>query len=108
MDPLLFSGKGEVGFWVKGNAVEMLSFIDADLFPGGEAIWKVPAGDSEANTAQDGYMEIFWTPESGGKRVWGTKWRGRRSHSGLEKSRFCDEGQEEGSYRSNESTGEKA
>ena len=53
--------------------MEMLSFVDMDLFPGGEAVWKVPAKDGEANTSKDRDMGILRAPESRWKRIWGAK-----------------------------------
>ena len=48
----------------------MLVFKDPDLLPGGETVWEGPAIDCEADTAKDRKARVFWTPESGGKRVW--------------------------------------
>ena len=37
--------------WVKGGTMQMLMFVETDLFPGGKTIWEGPAIDSEADTA---------------------------------------------------------
>ena len=97
----------------------MLSFINANLCPGGKTVWEGPAVDREADATQGGY-----TGSSGLQRVEGSKLGapsregggvivigggmglmmfgdGERFHPGE------NEGWEEGSYRSNESTGEK-
>ena len=72
--------------------MEMLSFVDVDLFPGGEAIWKVPAGDGEADTLKDRDTGILRAPESGWKRIWGAKWRRGGGHSRWGKDRLSDDG----------------
>ena len=61
--------------------MQMLLFIAAYLCPSRESIQEGPAIDCEADTAQDGYMGVLRTPESGGKQVGGAEWRRRRSHS---------------------------
>ena len=87
---LSFAGKVNPVQRVKGNIMQMLAFIDTDLFPGGKTIWERPAVDCEANTAEDGYMGVVRVPESGGKGVWVAKRRRGRSHSDRGKSGFSD------------------
>ena len=61
----------------------MLLLKSLDLFPGGEAFREGPAIDSKADTMKDGDAGILQVPESGGKRVWGTKRsRGGSHHRG--------------------------
>ena len=43
---------------VKGCTMQMLMFIEADLFPGGKTIREGPAIDCEADAAEDGYMGV--------------------------------------------------
>ena len=54
-------------------------FITLDLFPGGETVWEGPAINSKADTVKDRKAGVFWTPESGKKRVRVAEWGGRRS-----------------------------
>ena len=46
--------------------MQMLTFIETDLFPGGKTIREGPAIDCEANTAYDRYTGVVGVPESGG------------------------------------------
>ena len=104
---------------VKGDTMQMLLFIAAYLCPSRESIQEGPAIDCEADTAQDGYTGVLRTPESGGKQVGapsgedgGVIVSGGRMGSTMfgDGERFRpreNEGQEEGLYRSNKSTGEK-
>ena len=46
---LSFMDTVQLGQQVKGNTMQMLVFIDTDLFPGGKTIWERPAIDCEAN-----------------------------------------------------------
>ena len=97
----------------------MLLFIVMNSCPSGESIREGPAIDCEADTVQDGY-----TGSSGLQRVGGSEPGapsgedrgviviGGRMGSTMfgDRERFHpgeNEGQEEGSYRSNKSTGQK-
>ena len=100
----------------------MLSFIDLDLFPSGKTVGEGPAISCESDTAEDRNVGVFQTPESGRKRVRIVEWRRRGSHCGNnrggvsmvtsgDRERFDpgeNEGQDKGSYKSKDSTGEKA
>ena len=58
----------------------MLVFVDTDLFPGRKTLREVLALNSEADTMKDGNAGTLHAPESGGKRIWVAKWRGRGGH----------------------------
>ena len=90
-----------------------------NLCLGGKTVWEGPAIDTEADALQDEY-----TGSSGLQRVGGSELGAlSREDGGViviggrtglmmfgDRERFCpgeNKGREEGSYRSNESTGEK-
>ena len=96
----------------------MLLFKVPDMCPSGKAVWEGPAVDCEADALQDGYMEVVRTPGVGGSESMcprgeeeGVMVVGRAgSAMSRDGERFrpgVNEGREEGSYRSNKSTGEK-
>ena len=103
---------------VEGDSSQVLLLKVADMCPRGKSCQEGPTINSEADTMQDGYMG-----SSGLQRVGGSKSMCPRGEEGGvmvvgragsvmsgDGERFClgeNEGQEEGSYRSNESTGEK-
>ena len=69
-------------YGIKSDTMQMLSFINTNLCPGGESIREGPAVNSEANAMEDGNPGVLRTPEHGGKRVRGIERRRWRSHSG--------------------------
>ena len=47
---LLFMDMVQLVQQVKGCTMQMLTFIETDLFPGGKTIWEGPTIDREADT----------------------------------------------------------
>ena len=56
-------------YGIESDTMQVLSFVNTNLCPGGESVWEGPAVDSEANAMEDGYTGVVRVPESGGKRV---------------------------------------
>ena len=88
METLSFTDSVQLVQWVEGDTVQMLLFIVVYLRPSRESIQEGPAVDCEADTAQNGYAGVLWTPESGGKRVRGAKWGRWRSHGDRRENRL--------------------
>ena len=121
METLLFMEMVQLIQRIKGCTMQMLIFIETDLFPGGKTIWKdQPStvkpilhrmgiqGSSEIQRV-GGSESGCPRGEEGGVMV-GTTGGGEGSAISGEGERFRlgeNEGREEGSYRSSESTREK-
>ena len=78
----LCSDAVQLVYGIESDTMQVLSFINMNLCPGGESVWEGPAIDSEANATEDGNPGVLRTPERGGKRVGGIERRRWRSHSG--------------------------
>lgn len=106
---------------VKQDSMQVYVFISADLFPGGEPRGEGPAFNSEACAVKNRHVWVVWAPEGAGKGSKVARWRRRGCNFGDDRGRVVsmstgggerfhpgeNEEQEEGSYKSNELTGEK-